>query len=117
MSAPLPVIKLPVRIEEGGFLVGADHELISHLPEATDAEKEAIVALMNRNLPPTQRIHVCTTCGSPRVFADAYASLNTDEVRTYDDTNCDDCEGECKTQWVEVPADFDLDTDFYKEDK
>lgn len=56
-------------------------------------------------------VHVCTTCGSPRVFADAFAALNTDEVRTYDYTHCDDCEGECRTQKVEVPDDFDLETD------
>ncbi len=30
-------------------------------------------------------LNVCTHCGSPRVFADAFAALNTDEVRTYDD--------------------------------
>lgn len=60
-----------------------------------------------------RKIHVCTTCGSPRVFADAYASLNTDEVRTFDYIHCDDCDGECKTQEVTVSADFDLTTDFY----
>lgn len=63
-----------------------------------------------------QYIHVCRTCGSPRVFADAYSALNTDEVRTYDDAYCDDCEGECSTDMVEVPDDFDLEMDFYKED-
>lgn len=64
-----------------------------------------------------RKIHVCTTCGSPRVLADAYAALNTDEVRTYDQRYCDDCEGECRTTMVEVPNDFDLETDFYKETK
>lgn len=62
------------------------------------------------------KVHVCTTCGSPRVFADAFAALNTDEVRTYDDTHCDDCDGECRTHEVEVSDDFDLETDFYKEE-
>ena len=61
-----------------------------------------------------KKILVCTNCGSPRVFADAFAALNTDEVRTYDDTHCDDCEGECKTTEVEVPDDFDIYSDFYK---
>lgn len=64
----------------------------------------------------TQHIYVCTLCGSPRVFADAYAALNTDEVRTYDATHCDDCEGECRTTEVKVDDSFDLEVDFYKED-
>lgn len=64
----------------------------------------------------TRHAHVCTYCGSPRVFADAYVGLNTDEVRTYDDTHCDDCEGECRTEMVEVSDDFDLETDFHKEE-
>lgn len=60
------------------------------------------------------KIHVCTHCGSPRVFADAYAALNTDEVRTYQQCRCDDCDGERRTQEVEAPDDFDLETDFWK---
>lgn len=62
-----------------------------------------------------KEIYVCTTCGSPRVFSDAWASINTDEVRTYDDTHCDDCEGECRVRLVSVADDFDLETDIYKE--
>ena len=62
------------------------------------------------------KIHVCTTCGSPRVWADAYAALNSDEVRTFDDSYCDDCEGECRTNEVEVSDDFDIEVDFYKEE-
>lgn len=60
------------------------------------------------------KIHVCTTCGSPRVWVDAYASLNSEEVRTFDYTHCDDCDGECSTKLVEVPDDFDMDIGFYK---
>lgn len=59
-------------------------------------------------------ISVCTYCGSPRVFVDAYASMNTDEVRTYDDIHCEDCDGECSVTEVEVDEAFDLETDFYK---
>lgn len=62
----------------------------------------------------SQNIHVCTSCGSPRVFADAWAALNSDEVRTYDDIRCDDCDGPCQTEMVTVGDDFDIDTDFYK---
>lgn len=54
-------------------------------------------------------IYVCSQCGSHRVFADAWASLNTSEVRTYDDTHCDDCEGPTRVNTVEVDEDFDLD--------
>ena len=58
-------------------------------------------------------IHICSTCGSPRVFADAWAALNGDEVRTYDATHCDDCEGPRHTRQVSVPDDFDLELDIY----
>lgn len=59
-------------------------------------------------------IHVCTTCGSPRVLLDAYVGLNdSDDVRTYDDTFCEDCGGECSTKEVEVEDDFDIETDTY----
>jgi hypothetical protein len=62
-------------------------------------------------------IKVCTECGSPRVFADAWAALNSDEVRTFDDTFCDDCEGECSVMTVKVADSFDLERDFYGEDR
>jgi hypothetical protein len=58
-------------------------------------------------------IHACNYCGSPRVYVDAYASLNVPEdIRTYDNCYCDDCEGECRTTEVEVADDFDLATGF-----
>lgn len=40
-------IKFPVRLVDDKFLVGADHELISELPEATEEEREEIVRTMN----------------------------------------------------------------------
>ena len=61
-------------------------------------------------------IYVCKKCGSPRVWSDAYASMNTDEVRRYDVTYCDDCDDECSTHAVDVSDDFDLETDFYVDD-
>lgn len=58
-------------------------------------------------------IHVCTYCGSPRVYVDAYANLNVpDDIRTYDQAYCDDCQEESRTTEVVVADDFDLDTDF-----
>ena len=58
-------------------------------------------------------VSVCTHCGSPRVFHDAYAAINSDDVRTFDDTFCDDCEGECSVVDVKVRDDFDIETDFF----
>ena len=58
-------------------------------------------------------VHVCTTCGSPRVTFDAIVDPNHDNevVTIFDNSDCLDCEGECRTQEVEVPDDFDLETD------
>ena len=58
-------------------------------------------------------ISVCTHCGSPRVFSDAYAAINSDEVRTFDDTFCDDCERPSRVTDVSVPDTFDIDTDTF----
>ena len=39
----------------------------------------------------------CDECGSTNVYADAYANLNNPrDLRTFDTTRCDDCEG-CDT--------------------
>lgn len=58
-------------------------------------------------------IYVCRHCGSPRVFADAWASLNSDTVRTFDHTHCDDCEGPCFTKQVKVSDEFCVESDTY----
>lgn len=59
---------------------------------------------------------VCIACGSPRVYHDAYAAINSEDVLTFDDIHCMDCEGETSTHTVTVPADFDIETDFWKEE-
>lgn len=59
-------------------------------------------------------ISVCNYCVSPRVFRDAYVGINTEEVRTFDDTYCEDCAGECSVTEEAVVDEFDLGTDFYK---
>lgn len=65
-----------------------------------------------------KKIHVCTTCGSPRVMYDAYVDVNDpDNVRVFDAVICDDCGGECRIKEVEVPDDFDMESDFYKDGK
>jgi transcription elongation factor Elf1 len=61
-------------------------------------------------------IQVCTTCGSGNVLTDAFVHANDpDDVRTFDDQYCENCECSCKTQEVEVPDDFDVYSDLYKE--
>ena len=46
----------------------------------------------------------CTSCGGNRVLCDAWVNLNDDEdVRTFDQTYCEDCDGECSVREVEVP--------------
>lgn len=65
----------------------------------------------------SKMIYVCNRCGSPRVFADAYKALNSDEVHTYDNTFCEDCDGECRVTEVEVPEDFDISEQFYPLEK
>lgn len=63
-----------------------------------------------------KKIQVCTTCGSPRVTYDALVDPNKDNevVTIFDNSDCQNCGGECSTQEVEVSDDFDLETDFYK---
>jgi hypothetical protein len=45
----------------------------------------------------------CTSCGGNRVLCDAWVSLNdAEDVRTFDQTYCEDCDGECSVREVEV---------------
>ena len=45
----------------------------------------------------------CTTCHGNNVLQDAWVSLNDPEdVRTFDQTYCEDCDGECSVREVEV---------------
>ena len=64
-----------------------------------------------------KNIQVCTTCGSPRVKRDVWVNANNpDNVKTFDDVICDDCGTECSIHEVEVPDNFDMESDFYKTD-
>lgn len=48
------------------------------------------------NVKKTEPTWVCSHCGGSLVYVDAYVGLNDpDDVRTFDATFCDDCEGEC----------------------
>lgn len=60
-----------------------------------------------------KRIFVCETCGSGDVFADSYSALNTDEVITYDDNYCRNCDEPCDVVSVDVADDFDTENDIY----
>lgn len=58
-------------------------------------------------------IKVCTACGSPRVLADAWVGVNDpDNVTTFDDTFCEDCEDDCNVVEVDVADSFNIETDF-----
>lgn len=63
----------------------------------------------------SKKIHVCTTCGSPRVTWDAIIDPNNNNeiVTILDNADCQDCDGECNTQTVEAADDFDMEKDFY----
>lgn len=61
-------------------------------------------------------IQVCTYCGSGNVLVDAFVHINNpDDVRTYDDCYCENCESSCSTTEVEVPDDFNIYNDLYQE--
>ena len=62
------------------------------------------------------KIYICTTCGSGNVLADAFVHVNApDDVRTFDNMYCENCESSCKTTEVEVSDDFDVYNDIYQE--
>ena len=64
--------------------------------------------------PKKRKVHVCTTCGSPRVLNDAFVSVNDpSDIRIMDDTHCEDCGKECTTTKVRVAPNFDITTDVY----
>jgi hypothetical protein len=45
----------------------------------------------------------CTTCGGNNVLCDAWVGLNDPEdVRIFDQAFCEDCDGECDVEEVEV---------------
>ena len=61
-------------------------------------------------------IDVCTHCGSADIVQDAWVHYNNrEDVSTFDDLYCENCESSCKTNEVEVPDDFDIYNDLYKE--
>jgi len=50
----------------------------------------------------------CTHCKGFNVYSDAYVGINDGDIKTYDDTHCEDCEGECSTEAVEMVAVDDI---------
>lgn len=66
--------------------------------------------------PKTKQVYVCSACGSANVQRDAWVHVNDpEEVRTFDDLYCENCESSCKTNEVTVPVSFDIYSDIYKE--
>ena len=54
----------------------------------------------------------CTSCGGNRVLCDAWVNLNDPEdVRTFDQTYCEDCDGECSVREVEVTDDVEYQSE------
>jgi len=50
----------------------------------------------------------CTTCRGNNVLQDAWVSLNDPEdVRIFDQAFCEDCDGECNVEEVEVSDEND----------
>jgi len=64
--------------------------------------------------PATYQIHCCRCCGSPRIVQDGNCCMNFGfEVENfYDDIYCSDCEKSVKTEEVDVPWEFDIESDF-----
>ncbi len=63
-------------------------------------------------------VKICTHCGSGNVMRDAWVPVNDpDNVREFDDLYCENCQSSCQINTVEVPDDFDPETDTYKEGK
>lgn len=64
----------------------------------------------------SKEVYVCTHCGSANLLWDAFVHANNpNDVRTFDDCYCENCEGSCSVNRVTVPADFNEYTDIYKE--
>ena len=52
----------------------------------------------------------CTSCHGNNVLCDAWVSLNDPEdVRLFDQAFCEDCDGECSVEEVEVPDEDEVD--------
>jgi hypothetical protein len=56
-----------------------------------------------------KRLPICTECGSADVRADAYAEWDAENqcwslVTTFDNTDCENCGGECSIEWVNLDS-------------
>lgn len=62
------------------------------------------------------KIFVCTSCGSADIQQDAFIHYNDREnITSFDNLYCENCEGSCSVNEVEVPEDFDVYSDIYEE--
>lgn len=62
------------------------------------------------------KVYVCTNCGSANIQQDAWVHYNNrEDIQTFDDLYCLSCECSCTVNEEEVPDDFDIYNDLYKE--
>lgn len=62
------------------------------------------------------KVYVCTNCGSANIHQDAWVHYNNrEDIQTYDDLYCENCESSCNAREVEVTRAFNIYTDLYKE--
>lgn len=62
------------------------------------------------------KVYVCTYCGSANIQQDAWVHYNNrEDIQTFDDLYCENCESSCNAWEVEVSDTFDIYTDLYKE--
>lgn len=71
------------------------HQVTTALPEHSFTEPK-------RKVKP-----VCTHCGGSNIFFDAVSTWDVERqeqvmLNTFDNTDCEDCEGECSVNWIEV---------------
>jgi hypothetical protein len=57
----------------------------------------------------TKGLFICTACGSADVRCDAYAEWDHDSQQwslttTFDNTDCENCGGECHVEWVALDS-------------
>lgn len=56
------------------------------------------------------QVPICTECGSADIRSDAYARWSVERqewelVTTFDNTDCENCGGECSIEWVDTDSD------------
>ncbi len=91
------------------FISGFDGDDMQE-PGSIEALRASIARALHLLTPatldaPKVKRYCCAACGGTNIFYDAWVPVNEDddenEVRTFDDTHCEDCEGACSIEEVE----------------